>query len=310
MTAALLGGAEVRALCDVYGIRPSKRRGQNFVTDPNTVRRIVAAAGVGPGDRVLEIGTGVGSLTVGLVAAGCRVLGVEVDGRCAAATRDAVGRLDGRLDGRLVGRLVEGRDDGSFTLVEADATAVDWPALLAEHGGGDERWTLVANLPYSVGTTILLDLLDGAPSVTAGTVMLQQEVGDRLVAAAGDAAYGAVSVKAACRAALRLTARVPPTVFWPRPAVDSVLVAFTRHAAPVVTPGCGRVDAVVEAGFAQRRKTLRRALGAVWPAESVAAACASAAIDPARRAETLSLREFAELAAALPVVAADGGAAS
>jgi 16S rRNA (adenine1518-N6/adenine1519-N6)-dimethyltransferase len=297
VTAALLGGAEVRALCDAYGIRPSKRRGQNFVTDPNTVRRIVAAAGVGPGDRVLEIGTGVGSLTVGLVAAGCRVLGVEVDGRCAAATRDAVERL------------VEGGADGSCTLVEADATAVDWPALLAAHAGTDVdgAWTLVANLPYSVGTTILLDLLDGAPAVTAGTVMLQQEVGDRLVAAAGDAAYGAVSVKAACRAALRVAARVPPTVFWPRPAVDSVLVTFARHAAPVVDVACARVDAVVDAGFAQRRKTLRRALGAVWPTDAVEAACAAAAVDPGRRAETLSLAEFAALADALPVGDDDGG---
>lgn len=300
MTARLLGASDVRSLLDAHAIRPSKRRGQNFVTDPNTVRRVVAVAAVGESDRVLEIGTGVGSLTVGLVAAGCRVLGVEVDPRCASATRDAIARTD-----------ADAARPDAFDLVEADATTIDWAALLGAHGavGPENDWVLVANLPYSVGTTILLDVLDTAPMVVRGTVMLQQEVGERLVAGPGDAAFGAVSVKAACRATLQVAARVPPTVFTPRPAVDSVLVTFLRHRTVVVDVDCARIDAVVDAGFAQRRKTLRRALGAVWSADDVAAACAVADVDTSRRAESLTLDEFASLAAALPPLDAARGRA-
>lgn len=277
----LLGAADVSRLLDEYGVRPSRHRGQNFLVDPNLVRRIVRLAGVGRGDRILEIGVGVGSLTAGLLGMGAHVLGLEIDPALEAAARS---HLRGDLDLRL-----------------ADATDVDWNALLVPDptpppGCTDVRaWKMVSNLPYSVGTRVLIDLLRDAPQIRSFLVMVQLEVGERLVAGPGDAAYGAVSVKAAhfCDAAFR--GKVPPAVFRPRPDVSSVLVSLERRGFP--DPDRTRaLFTVLDAGFGQRRKTLRRALAARWDSESVRSSCAAAGIDSGRRAETLTLSEFRALA--------------
>lgn len=266
----LLGGGEVRELVTAAGVRPSKHRGQNFLCDPNVVRRIVAVAAVGPGDRVLEVGVGAGSLTVGLVEAGADVTGVEIDPRLAAAART----------------VAQGA-----TIVEADAASFDWRAFAA----AAQPTKMVSNLPYSVGTSVLVDLLDAAPTVQRFVVMVQREVGERLVAQPGGKAYGAVSVRVAFHGTARLEGRVPPSVFWPTPEVDSVLVRIDRHDAPPVDVGSERLFAVVTAAFAQRRKTVRNALAAGFPAEGVDAALAAAAVDPRARAETLGLAAFAAI---------------
>jgi 16S rRNA (adenine1518-N6/adenine1519-N6)-dimethyltransferase len=214
----------------------------NFVVDPNTVRRIARLAGVGPGDRVVEIGAGLGSLTLALVETGASVTAVEVD-------RHLVGPLRAVVEPR------------GATVVEGDALRLDWGALL-----GDDAWALVANLPYNVATPLVADLLDGVPAIRTMLVMVQREVGERLAAGAGDEAYGAVSVKVAYWATARVAGRVPPTVFVPQPNVDSSLVAIERRAAPAVDPavvGPDRLFRVVRAGFGQRRKMLRRSLAGV-----------------------------------------------
>lgn len=264
----LLGGREVRELVTAAGVRPSKHRGQNFLCDPNVVRRIVAVADVAPGDRVLEVGVGVGSLTVGLVDAGATVTGIEIDKRLAAAAR-------------TVAR--------GAMIIQADAALLDWESFTA----GIEPTKMVSNLPYSVGTSVLVDLLDLAPSVETFVVMVQREVGERLVAAPGGKAYGAVSVRVAFHGAARLEGRVPPSVFWPEPEVDSVLVRIDRHDVPPVAVRPEVLFAVIAAAFGQRRKTVRNALAAVFPTEWVEAALAEGGVDPRARAETLGLDEFA-----------------
>lgn len=270
----LLGGREVRELVTAAGVRPSKHRGQNFLCDPNVVRRIVAVAAIGPTDRVLEVGVGVGSLTAGLVGAGATVNGIEIDARLAAAAR----------------RVVPGA-----TIVEADAASLDWAAFAADW----EPTKMVSNLPYSVGTSVLVDLLDLAPTIGTFVVMVQREVGERLVAGPGEKPYGAVSVRVAFHGAARLEGRVPPSVFWPAPEVDSVLVRIERHDAPPVDVGSERFFEVVAAAFAQRRKTVRNALAAVFPADAVDAALGGCGVDPRARAETLGLDEFAAVARGL-----------
>ncbi len=259
------------------GVRPSKRRGQNFVADPNTVRRIVALADVASGERVVEIGTGLGSLTLGLVAAGAEVLGLEVDARLADVARSLVGER--------------------ARILAQDATEADWPGLL---GAAPASWKMVSNLPYSVGTPVLADLLDDVPQIGRFLVMVQREVGERLVATPGAEAYGALSVKVAYHCEGRIVGSVPPAVFVPRPEVESVLVGLVRRERPPVESEPGRLFAVVGAGFAQRRKGLRAALSARWDRTDVDAALAAAGIGPARRAETLDLAEFAALAGTLP----------
>lgn len=270
----LLGGREVRDLVAAAGVRPSKHRGQNFLCDPNVVRRIVALAEIAPGDRVLEVGVGVGSLTAGLVGAGAEVVGVEVDARLA--------------------QVACGVAPGAHVVV-ADAATVDWVAVL----GREPPPKMVSNLPYAVGTTVLIDLLDGVDALGTFVVMVQREVGERLCAGPGDASYGAVSVRVRYHGAARLCGRVPPSVFWPRPEVDSVLVRIDRHARPPVEAAPGLLFEVVKAAFGQRRKTVRNALGARWEPGRVDAAMAAAGVDPRARAETLGLDDFAALAAEL-----------
>ncbi len=268
--------SDVQRLLGDHGLRPSRALGQNFVVDPNTVRRIARLAEVGPGTDVVEIGAGLGSLTLALAETGAHVVAVEVDRGIVPVLR----------------QVVAGRD---VTVVEADALGVDWAALLAPGA----RWALVANLPYNVATPVVVSVLERAPQVASLLVMVQREVAERLAAGPGDPAYGAVSVKVAYWAEARVVGRVPPTVFVPRPKVASALVRIVRWPSPAVDPGqvgYERLFAVVRAGFAHRRKMLRRSLeGVVDPR-----AFEGADIEPRARAEDLGVAEWGRLAAWTP----------
>ena len=262
---------EVRELLDRHGIRPKRSLGQNFVVEPNTVRRIVELAAVGPGDRVLEIGPGVGSLTLALAEAGVAVTAVEID--------DA-----------LVDVLAETTAGHDVAIVHADAMAVNWSDLL-----DNDQWTLVANLPYNVSVPLVCDLLDGVPAIRRMVVMVQKEVAERLVAGPGDGAYGLPSVKVAYHAVGRIVGRVPPSVFLPRPRVDSALVELVRREAPTVDADSEALFDLVRTGFGQRRKMLRRSLAGLVDE----AAFAASGVAPTARAEELGLDGWAALTAAV-----------
>ena len=284
-----LSRPEVQRLLEDNHISPSRALGQNFVADANTVRRIARLSGVGPGDRVVEIGAGLGSLTLALAETGASVVAVERD-------RWLVHVLADVLAAKAPGAPV--------TVVEADAMALDWAALL----GAGPDWALVANLPYNVATPLVADLLDGVPAVQRMLVMVQREVGQRLVAAPGDPAYGAVSVKVAYWAEAALVGAVPSSVFVPQPRVGSVLVSLKRRRQPLA--GTALVPAaelfrVVRAGFAQRRKMLRRALAGLNVSARVFDA---AGIDGQARAEELSVLDWGRLAAAIAAPEGSGGA--
>jgi 16S rRNA (adenine1518-N6/adenine1519-N6)-dimethyltransferase len=281
----MLSGADIHRLLDQHGIRPSRALGQNFVTDPNTVRRIARLAGVGPETSVVEVGPGLGSLTLALAETGAPVVAIEADRRLVPVLRSVV-----------AGTGVE--------VVEGDALAVEWATLLGPGGplgpgAAGRPWHLVANLPYNVATPVVLRVLDEAPEVAELLVMVQREVGERMAAGPGTGAYGAVSVKVAYHAQAEVVGRVPATVFTPRPNVESVLVRLVRRPAPAVDPSevpPERLFMVVRAGFAQRRKTLRRSLAGTVDAGAFAAA----GVDPGARAEELGVAEWGRLAAVGP----------
>lgn len=279
---ALLGPAQVRKLAAELGLRPTKRLGQNFVHDANTVRRIVAAADLAADDVVLEVGPGLGSLTLALLAAAERVLAVEVDPLLAAA-------LPTTVADRAPDRAA------ALQVLTADALRVQRAELVAA-AGGVEPTALVANLPYNVGVPVLLHLLAELPSLRHGLVMVQAEVADRLAAPPGTRRYGAPSVKLAWFAEVRRAGPVPREVFWPVPNVDSGLVALTRRCAPSTVPRQD-VFALVDAAFVQRRKTLRAAL-AGWAGSASAAELVlrAAGVDPSSRGEQLTVEDFARIA--------------
>jgi 16S rRNA (adenine1518-N6/adenine1519-N6)-dimethyltransferase len=275
----LLGPAEIRAIAAGLGLRPTKTLGQNFVHDPNTVRRIVRAAELDPADVVLEVGPGLGSLTLALLPAAAHVHAVELDPVLADALPGTVAERAPGLAGRLTVHSGDAR-----RLAAADLPA---PAPTA----------LVANLPYNVAVPVVLHLLAEFPTLTGGLVMVQKEVADRLTAEPGGRTYGIPTAKLAWYAEARPAGRVPPAVFWPVPNVDSGLVRFIRRDPP---PGSReRTFAVVDAAFSQRRKTLRAAL-AGWAGgpEAAAAAVAAAGLDPGLRGEALTIGQFAAIAAA------------
>src|SRR5438105_7165744 len=258
---------QLLALLDEHGLQPRRALGQNFVTDPNTVRRIARLAGVGPGDRVVEVGAGLGSVTLALAETGAAVTAVEADRYLVPVLRSVV-------------------DGTGVDVVEGDALRVDWGALL-----GDGRWVLVANLPYNIATPLILDLLEGAPGIDRMLVMVQREVAERLAAPPGAPGRGAVSVKVEYWASSALAGRVPPTVFVPRPKVESALVRLDRHVQAPVDVDRAALFRLVESGFGQRRKMLRRSLAGV-----VDSACfAEAGVAPEARPEELSLEEWAKL---------------
>ncbi|WP_433494969.1 16S rRNA (adenine(1518)-N(6)/adenine(1519)-N(6))-dimethyltransferase RsmA [Micromonospora sp. CA-248089] len=279
----LLGPAEIRELAARLGVTPTKKLGQNFVHDPNTVRRIVTTAGLTPDDVALEVGPGLGSLTLALLPVAAHVHAVELDPALAAALPETAARFAGQAAERL-------------TVHPADALRVTAADL-----GGPAPTALVANLPYNVAVPVVLHLLAELPTLRHGLVMVQKEVADRLVAGPGSKVYGIPSVKLAWYARSRAAGKVPPNVFWPVPNVDSGLVAFTRREPPRPDVPRRAVFAVVDAAFAQRRKTLRAALaGWAGGADRAAAALTAAGVDPGARGESLTVEQFAAIAASAP----------
>jgi len=290
-----LGRAELASLLAEHGISPSRALGQNFVADPNLVERVARLARVGPGDRVVEIGAGLGSLTIALAATGAEVLAVEIDRYLEPVLRELVEPL-------------------GVTVVLADAMSCDWDVLLgADAGveaggvkaGGVEAgaaagldirpWVLVANLPYNIATPLVADLLVGVPSIVRMLVMVQREVGERLAAEPGSRTYGAVSVRVAYFAEAKVVSRVPASVFVPRPNVESVLVEIVRRPVPAVPQEVAsfeEIDRLVRAGFAGRRKMLRRSLAGHVSDEAFEAA----GIAPTRRPEELGVESWGKLA--------------
>jgi len=279
-TPRLLGAADVRTLAARLDLRPTKQRGQNFVIDGNTVRRIVRESGVGPEDVVVEVGPGLGSLTLALLEVAGRVVAIEVDDKLASLLPETIATY------------APGRAD-RFEVVLADAMRVT-------EVPGPPPTALVANLPYNVSVPVLLHLLALLPSLERGLVMVQAEVADRLAAEPGSKVYGVPSVKAAWFADVRRAGAIGRNVFWPAPNVDSGLVAWTRREPPTTDVSRERVFAVVDAAFAQRRKALRGVLRSLAPSEAVDAALAAAGIDPLARGETLTIDDFVRIAEGLP----------
>jgi 16S rRNA (adenine1518-N6/adenine1519-N6)-dimethyltransferase len=277
VTSALLGPAEIRTLADHLGVRPAKSLGQNFLHDANTIRRIVRTAQLGADDVVLEVGPGLGSLTLGLLDAGHSVTALEIDPVLAAA-------LPATVEARFPG--------APLRVVVADALRMgDLP--------GAAPTALVANLPYNVAVPVVLRLLETVPTLRSVLVLVQAEVADRLAAPPGSKVYGVPSVKAAWYASASRAGAVSRTVFWPVPNVDSELVRLVRRDPPVTSATRAEVFAVIDAAFAQRRKMLRSAL-AGWAGSSAAATnvLTAAGVDPTARGETLDVTQFAAIAAA------------
>ena len=280
---ALLTPATVHALLDAHGLHPKRSLGQNFLVDPNTARRVVALADLPAAAPVLEIGPGLGSLTLALLDAGHDVVALELDDRLAAVLRTVVtdaGAVDG--DGERRVRVEHG-----------DAMTADLAALLTP---APSPRACVSNLPYNVAVPVVVRLLEEADAVERILVMVQREVGERLAAGPGDAQYGAVSVKVAYFAEAQVVGLVPPTVFIPKPKVDSALVRLRRRAEPPVSvPSADDLFTLVRAGFAQRRKMLRRSLAPVL-GDATPAVLAAAGVEPTERAESLGLDDWAAVA--------------
>ncbi|RXZ46772.1 16S rRNA (adenine(1518)-N(6)/adenine(1519)-N(6))-dimethyltransferase RsmA [Agromyces fucosus] len=274
----LLGPAEIRDLAELLDVTPTKKLGQNFVHDANTVRRIVQTAGVQPGETVLEIGPGLGSLTLGLLETGASVIAVEIDKRLAAQLPHTAGIM---------------QPGTPLTVVTEDALRV------TELPGEPVR--LVANLPYNISVPVLLHLLEHFDSLQSGIVMVQAEVGYRLAADPGSKVYGAPSVKAAWYGNWRTAGQVSRMVFWPVPNVDSVLVGFERADAPGTEAERIATFALVDAAFQQRRKMLRQSLSSVLGGGSAQASAVleAAGVDPQERGEQLTVADFLRIARAV-----------
>lgn len=269
---ALTHGARATAeLLEQFGLRPDKSLGQHFLVDPNQVDRIIRLAEVAAGDRVVEVGPGLGALTAGLVRADAETVVVEVDAGLVEALRSQFA--------------------DTIRIVHGDALAVDWDDVL----GGTAPWSMVANLPYNVATPLVLDVLDHVPTITRLLVMVQREVAERLVAEPGSSAYGIPSVKVAYWGRGELVASVPRSVFLPQPRVESALVRIDRHLDPPPRPPVSEVFVLVRAAFGQRRKMLRRSLGTHVTAEQFEAA----GIDASQRPERLSVDDWCRLATAV-----------
>jgi 16S rRNA (adenine1518-N6/adenine1519-N6)-dimethyltransferase len=271
----LLTPASVQSLLAEHDVRPSRALGQNFLADPNTARRIARLAGVGPGDGVLEIGPGLGSLTLALLEHGARIVALERDRRVAAVLETVVA------------------DCGDVRLAIGDALAVDFAALLP-----DGTWSCVSNLPYNVATPVVIRLLEAAPQVERMLVMVQREVGERIAASPGGKEYGSVSVVVGYHADAKIVGMVPPSVFVPAPKVESALVQLVRRDAPPVdVPSPDRMFSLVRTGFGQRRKMLRQSLKGALGAETIGV-LTRAGVDPRARAEALDLEAWAAVARA------------
>lgn len=287
---SLLGPAEVRELAERLGVNPTKKLGQNFVVDPNTVRKIVRLAQLHKGDRVLEVGPGLGSLTLGLTEIGAHVTAIEIDHRLAAELPHTVAQMQPEALSRL-------------RVVRSDALDVTAQQLTNE---GPPAEVLVANLPYNVSVPILMHLLEIVPTLRSGLVMVQAEVGHRIAAAPGSKEYGAPSAKAAWYGEWGIAGTVSRRIFWPVPGVDSVLVSYRRSTSTMGTEiERKRTFSLVNAAFAGRRKMLRQSLQGVLgipnTAQGASDAISAAGIDPTERAEQLGIEQFLAIARTLPV---------
>jgi 16S rRNA (adenine1518-N6/adenine1519-N6)-dimethyltransferase len=274
----MLGAGDIRARASEIGLRPTKQLGQNFVIDPNTIQRIVREADISPDDVVLEVGPGLGSLTVALLPKAAVVVVIEIDDKLAAALPQTVRKYVPAFADRLI---VQHADALRVTDVQPSPT------------------TLIANLPYNISVPVLVHLFSSLPSLSHALVMVQREVGERIVASPGRKAYGVPSVKMQWFGDVRLAGSIPRTVFWPVPNVDSVLVRVDRKAAP----SGSRTDVftLVDAAFGQRRKMLRRALTPAYGSPAaIEAALESLGISGSARGEELSVTQFAGLSAVLP----------
>lgn len=274
---------DITTLLEEHSLSPRRAFGQNFVADPNTVRRIARLAGVGPGDHVVEIGGGLGSLTLALAETGARVTAIEIDHGIAPVLRAVTADLE------------------NVTVVEGDALTLDWASLVTDSSPTDSsRVTVVANLPYNVATPLVADLLDTVPQIDRFVVMVQREVALRLAASAGSSDYGAISVKVAYWGTARILGDVPPTVFVPRPKVTSSIIEITRRAEPAVGDvSPTELFALVRRAFGQRRKMLRRSLADIVTPEQFTAA----QVSPEARPEQLDVLAWGRLA---KVLAASG----
>ncbi len=277
-----LGRAEIAAVMSEHGIHPSRALGQNFVIDPNVGERIARLARVGPGDRVIEIGAGFGSLTLALAGTGASVVAVEVDKYIEPVLRSLV-------------------EPAGVRVVLADAMHCDYDTLLQDSGSdsgsgsGPQPWVLVANLPYNIATPLVANLLVSVPAISRMLVMVQKEAGERLAAAPGSGSYGGVSVRVAYFAEAQVVGKVAADVFLPRPKVESVLVGIVRRSSPAVDPSVAsfaEIDRLVRAGFAGRRKMLRRSLSGIVSPEAFEAA----GVQPTSRPEELGVAAWGKLA--------------
>lgn len=271
----MLGQGEIRDLLERHGLEARRSLGQNFVADPNTVAHIARLAGVGPGDRVVEVGPGLGSLTLALAATGAQVVALEKDRSLVPVLAEVLATDPAAAEVRVV---------------EGDALVVDWDELL-----GSESWSLVANLPYNVAVPVVMRLLAEAPQVQRLVVMVQLEVAERLCATPGDRTIGIPTIKVAWWASARILTTVPPEVFIPRPRVQSAVVGIERRPQRSALVGPSEVFPLVEQAYRQRRKMLRSTLGSVVPVEVFD----QAGIDPQLRPERLGLDDWIRLAEAL-----------
>ena len=274
----LLGGADIRQLADALGVVPTKKLGQNFVTDPNTIRKIVSSAKLDPSETVVEIGPGLGSLTLGLLEVADHVISVEIDGKMAAAIEQTVAK-------RAAGR--------KFSLVSQDAMKVkELPA---------EPSALVANLPYNISVPVLLHFIETFPSLRHGLVLVQSEVAHRLAAKPGSKVYGSPSAKLAWWADANLAGNVSRNIFWPIPNVDSSLVYFAKREAPMGSEDLRlKTFSIIDAAFEQRRKTLRQSLSALIGSPAAAEeVLVRAGVSPQLRGEQLVIDDFIRIAEAL-----------
>jgi len=266
----LLGARRLRELCERHGVRPQKALGQNFVIDPNTIRKIVELADVRPGDVVLEIGAGAGSLTLALASEAAKVIAVEIDRRLLPLLEELLGDVAN----------VEIRNDDAVAVVD----------------GPIDADKLVANLPYNIAVSLVLSVLQNAPRISSLTVMTQREAGERLAASPGSKAYGVSSVLAQFHSEVSLAGRVSRNAFWPVPNVDSVIVTCRRRGT-VPEIDLGRFSAIVNASFGQRRKMIRNALATVTQdVHGATEVLERAGIDPNARAEHVSVEGYIALA--------------
>ena len=287
--ADLLGPSDVRTLAESLGASPTKKWGQNFVVDAGTVRRIVRIAGVAPGDHVVEVGPGLGSLTLALLEAGARVTAIEIDPVLASA-----------LPATVALRAPE--QAAALTVIQDDALHVRG---LGDGANGALPTLLVANLPYNVSVPVILHFLETFPSLDRVLVMVQSEVADRLAAPPGSRTYGIPSAKAAWYCDVRRAGNVGRSVFWPVPRVDSALVLMQRRDVPLTAAPRETVFAVIDAAFSQRRKALRGALASVAGSAAAAeVALRAAGIEPLTRGEQLGIEGFVSIAEALPGIKA------